>query len=408
MTVSNPPATAQAKNLLDDASVQQPSGHRRLSPAAGVVTAFSAAETAAMEDALQAALRGPRGANPLVGAVVVDPEGRILVTGFHRGAGTPHAEADAIAQANAAGLDLSGCTMLVTLEPCNHVGRTGPCTEAIIAAGIRDVVYAVDDPHDPAAGGAATLRTAGIRVRSGLGAAESLDLNRQWFEAVAAKRPFVTLHIAQTLDGRIAAEDGTSQWISSPESLADNHGIRSRIDAILVGTQTVLVDNPRLTARDLQGAPAARQPVRAVMGVRDIPADAAILGDDGLAVHLPTREPREALSMLYGSGTRHVMVEGGSRILSAFLTAGLVDELIVYLAPTLLGSGTPALNGLGITSLPDAQQWEWDASDGGAVRTLGRDLRLHLRPQRTVALDPQPARDPQPSRGSAEQAQGGY
>lgn len=369
---------------------------------AGMVTAFSDQESAAMEAALQAALQGPRGANPLVGAVVVDPDGRQLVTGYHRGAGTAHAEADAIAQAKAAGIDLTGCTMVVTLEPCNHVGRTGPCAQAIIAAGITDVVYAVDDPHDPAAGGAATLRNAGIRVRSGLGAEESLDLNRQWFEAVAARRPFVTLHIAQTLDGRIAAEDGTSQWISCPESLADNHAIRSRIDAILVGTQTVRVDNPRLTARDPDGRPTASQPVRAVMGLRDIPVDAAIRGADGLAVHLPTRDPREALSLLYASGTRHLMVEGGSRILSAFLMAGLVDELIVYLAPTLLGSGTPSLDGLGITSLSDAQQWEWDAANGGAVRKLGRDLRLHLRPQRTVALDPQP------SRHAADQAQGGY
>ncbi|WAJ34340.1 bifunctional diaminohydroxyphosphoribosylaminopyrimidine deaminase/5-amino-6-(5-phosphoribosylamino)uracil reductase RibD [Arthrobacter sp. FX8] len=377
-------------------------GPVELRPAAGVVTAFGADETRAMEHALQAALQGPRGANPLVGAVVVGPDGRQLVTGYHRGAGTAHAEADAIAQAAAVGLDLSGCTMVVTLEPCDHVGRTGPCTQAIIDAGITDVVYAVDDPHDPAAGGAATLRAAGVRVRSGLGADESLDLNRQWFEAVAAKRPFVTLHIAQTLDARIAAEDGTSQWISSPESLADNHGIRGRIDAILVGTQTVLVDNPRLTAREPSGDPAPKQPVRAVMGLRGIPDDAAIHGDDGLAVHLPTRNPREALTLLYKAGIRHVMVEGGSRILSSFLSAGLVDELIVYLAPTLLGSGTPALNGLGITSLPDAQQWEWDEADGGAVRTLGRDLRLHLRPQRKVALDHPP------TRGSAEQAQGGY
>jgi len=377
-------------------------GAVELQPAAGVVTAFTTEETRAMEHALRAALQGPRGANPLVGAVVVGPDGRELVTGYHRGAGTAHAEADAIARAAAVGLDLSGCTMVVTLEPCNHVGRTGPCTEAIIAAGITDVVYAVDDPHDPAAGGAATLRAAGVRVRSGLGADEALNLNRQWFEAVAAKRPFVTLHIAQTLDARIAAEDGTSQWISSPESLADNHGIRSRIDAILVGTQTVLVDNPRLTARDTEGNPAAKQPVRAVMGLRGIPEGAAIHGDDGLAVHLPTRDPRQALSMLYDAGTRHVMVEGGSSILSSFLAAGLVDELIVYLAPTLLGSGTPSLNGLGITSLPDAQQWEWDASDGGAVRMLGRDLRLHLRPQRKVALDHQP------TRATAAQAQGGY
>ncbi|MBT2532516.1 bifunctional diaminohydroxyphosphoribosylaminopyrimidine deaminase/5-amino-6-(5-phosphoribosylamino)uracil reductase RibD [Arthrobacter sp. ISL-48] len=367
-----------------------------------VVTAFSAAETAAMDTALEAALRGPRGANPLVGAVVVDADGRKLVTGYHRGAGTAHAEADAIAQAAAAGLDLRGSTMLVTLEPCNHVGRTGPCAQAIIEAGITDVIYAVDDPHDPAAGGAATLRDSGIRVRSGLAAREALELNRQWFQGVAAKLPFVTLHIAQTVDSRIAAEDGTSQWISSPESLADNHGLRARIDAILVGTRTVLVDNPRLTARDASGAPAGKQPLRAVMGLRDIPADAAVRGEDGRVLHLPTRDPREALSLLYAAGVRHLMVEGGSRILSAFLAAGLVDELIVYLAPTLLGSGTPALNGLGITSLADAQQWEWDESDGGSVRSLGRDLRLHLRPQTTQSLEPQS------SRPGAEPAMGGY
>lgn len=370
---------------------------------AGALTAFSVEECAAMETALSAALHGPRGANPLVGAVVLDPKGRQLVTGYHRGAGTPHAEADAIAQAAAAGIDLSGCTMLVTLEPCNHYGRTGPCATAIIKAGITAVVYAVDDPHAPAAGGAATLREAGIHVRRGLFADEALDLNRHWFEAVTAKRPFVTLHIAQTLDGRIAAEDGTSQWISCPQSLADNHAVRRRIDAILVGTGTVLADNPRLTARDLDGVPVPDQPVRAVMGMRDVPVDAAIHEGKGAVLHLPTRDPAEALTRLYESaGSRHVMVEGGSRILSAFLAAGLVDELIVYLAPTLLGSGTPAITKLGISTLADAQRWEWDPSDGGGVRTLGGDLRLHLRPLRNVPPKPQPAR------GTAEQAQGGY
>lgn len=381
------------------------------------IHAFSAAETAAMDAALDAALQGPRGANPLVGAVVVGPDGRHLVTGYHRGAGTAHAEADAIATAISTGVDLRGATMVVTLEPCNHVGRTGPCAQAIIDAGITSVVYAVDDPHDPAAGGAATLRAAGVSVRSGLAAERAFELNRRWFQSVDAKRPFVTLHIAQTLDSRIAAEDGTSQWISCPESLADNHAIRRRIDAILVGTQTVLVDNPRLTARDPSGEAAGEQPLRAVMGLRDVPADAAVRGDDGKVLHLPTRDPHEALALLFAAGARHVMVEGGSRILSAFLGEGLVDELIVYLAPTLLGSGTPALNGLGIGTLAEAQRWEWDAASGGAVQVLGRDLRLHLLPEKpTGPLEttqpPSAAQststDSLPARATAGTAMGGY
>ncbi|WP_374200313.1 bifunctional diaminohydroxyphosphoribosylaminopyrimidine deaminase/5-amino-6-(5-phosphoribosylamino)uracil reductase RibD [Arthrobacter sp. M4] len=346
-------------------------------PAGATVT-----EVAAMKEALQAALGGPRGANPLVGAVILDSRGHTIATGFHRGAGTAHAEADAIAEARRRGLDLAGTTMVVTLEPCNHLGRTGPCSQAIIAAGIARVVYAIDDPHGPAAGGARTLRAAGVEVVAGVEESEALELNREWFEAVASKRPFVTLHIAQTLDSRIAAEDGTSQWISSPESLADNHGLRGLIDAILVGTQTVLIDNPRLTARDGDGHAVGRQPLRAVMGLRDIPEDAAVKGTDGNFTHLRTREPAEALSMLFEQGVRHVMVEGGARILSAFLSAGLVDELVVYIAPTLLGSGTPALQGLGIKTLTAAQHWDWDDSGGGSVRRLGRDLRLHLKPVR--------------------------
>jgi diaminohydroxyphosphoribosylaminopyrimidine deaminase/5-amino-6-(5-phosphoribosylamino)uracil reductase len=365
---------------------------------------FSAAEASAMEAALAAAGQGPRGANPLVGAVVIAGDGTQLVTGYHRGAGTAHAEADAIDQAKAAGHNLRGTTMVVTLEPCNHCGRTGPCAQAIIEAGITDVVYAIDDPHDPAAGGAATLRAAGVRVRSGLCAEAALELNRRWFDAVAARRPFVTLHIAQTLDSRIAADDGTSQWISSPESLADNHALRGRIDAILVGTQTVLVDNPRLTARGADGAPAGKQPLRVVMGYRAIPEGAAINGDDGKVLHLPTRDPREALDQLFAAGVRHLMVEGGSRILSAFLAAGLVDELIVYLAPTLLGSGTPALEDLGITTLADAQRWEWDAASGGAVQVLGRDLRLHLHPSTSPTTT---SSAPPPLRPSADNAAGG-
>lgn len=354
---------------------------------------FTDAEQTAMDSALAAALLGPRGANPLVGAVVLGPDGTQLVTGYHRGAGTAHAEADAIAEARAAGIDLSGTTMVVTLEPCNHSGRTGPCAQAIIAAGVSRVVYAVDDPHHHAAGGAVTLRTAGVDVASGLGGEQATALNREWFDAVRQRRPFVTLHIAQTLDGRIAASDGTSQWISSPESLADNHALRGLIDAILVGTETVLVDNPRLTARNAAGEESGKQPLRVAMGLRSIPEDAAIRGSDGNFVHLPTRDPAEALAMLYERDIRHLMVEGGSRVLGAFLAAGLVDELIVYLAPTLLGSGTPALRDLGIETLVDAQRWTWDDAGGGAVQRLGRDLRLHLKPLAEATEDHTPGKD---------------
>ncbi|MDP5225900.1 MULTISPECIES: bifunctional diaminohydroxyphosphoribosylaminopyrimidine deaminase/5-amino-6-(5-phosphoribosylamino)uracil reductase RibD [Arthrobacter] len=342
--------------------------------------ALPAAEDTAMREALAAALHGPRGANPLVGAVILDAEGRVLVTGHHRGAGTRHAEADALAQAREQGIDVTGGTIVVTLEPCNHQGRTGPCAQAIIDAGLARVVYAIDDPHDPAAGGATTLREAGIDVESGLHAEDATALNARWLRGVVERRPFVTLHIAQTLDGRIAAEDGTSQWISGPQSLAHNHGIRGRIDAILVGSGTVAIDDPRLTARTPDGELSAHQPVRAVMGLSPVPDGAALIGTDGRFMHLVTRDPREALGLLFESGVRHVMVEGGSRIIGAFLAAGLVDELVLYQAPTLLGSGKNSVGGLGIGTLADAQAWAWDHSDGGAVRHLGRDLLLHLQP----------------------------
>jgi diaminohydroxyphosphoribosylaminopyrimidine deaminase/5-amino-6-(5-phosphoribosylamino)uracil reductase len=178
------------------------------------------------------------------------------------------------------------------------------------------------------------------------------------------------------------------------------------------------VDNPRLTARNANGEATGEQPLRAVMGLREVPEDAAVRGHDGKVLHLPTRDPHEALSLLFAAGARHVMVEGGSRILSAFLSEGLVDELIVYLAPTLLGSGTPALTGLGIGTLADAQRWAWDAASGGAVQTLGRDLRLHLLPERPPAAHEtensvsetahESSTDPLPARAAAGTATGGY
>ncbi|MGO4385497.1 bifunctional diaminohydroxyphosphoribosylaminopyrimidine deaminase/5-amino-6-(5-phosphoribosylamino)uracil reductase RibD [Specibacter sp. RAF43] len=341
-----------------------------------------------METALAAARQGVRGANPLVGAVILDADGTVLAIGRHRGAGTAHAEADAITTLLGTGVkrDLSAATIIVTLEPCNHQGRTAPCSQAIIDAGIGNVVYAVDDPHGHAAGGADRLRREGIAVRSGLMAREASDLNRQWFVAVRAGRPFVTARLAQTVDSRIAAVDGTSQWITSPQSRQDSHTLRARVDAIIVGTGTIVADNPRLTARAADGSEAPHQPLRVVMGLRDVAADAAVRHQGGPGfLQLHTHDPNVVVQELHERGVGHLMIEGGSRISAAFLAAGLVDELVVYLAPTLLGSGIPALNDLGIGTLAQAQQWEWDGTTTGPVERLGPDLKLTLMPARVPA-----------------------
>lgn len=341
---------------------------------------WSRAEHEAMETALRLASKGVRGANPLVGAVILDQSGRHIGHGFHRGAGTGHAETDAIKDARSRGEDPTGATMVVSLEPCNHIGRTGACTEAIIAGGIKRLIYAVHDTSHTAAGGAERLHGAGVLVRTGLMEAEAAALNQQWFDAVEAGRPFTTLHLAQTLDSQLAAADGTSQWISGPESRRDSHQLRRRIDAIMVGTGTVLADNPRLTARTRNDSPAPEQPLRVVMGHRPVPGTAAIRGDDGRFVQVHTHDPYETGRELHAMGIRHLMIEGGAKIAAAFLKAQLVDEIIIFLAPSFLGRGLATLDDLGISTLDEAQHWRWDQVEGAAV-PLGRDLRLHLEPE---------------------------
>ncbi|WP_051298487.1 bifunctional diaminohydroxyphosphoribosylaminopyrimidine deaminase/5-amino-6-(5-phosphoribosylamino)uracil reductase RibD [Arthrobacter castelli] len=342
--------------------------------------AWSVAEREAMGSALQLAVQGVRGANPLVGAVILDPSGRTIGEGHHRGAGTLHAETDAIAEARRRGEEPAGATMVVSLEPCNHIGRTGACTEAIIEAGIKQLIYAVHDTSHTAAGGAERLRAADVQVRTGLMEAEATALNNRWFDAVTAGRPFTTLHLAQTLDSQLAAADGTSQWISGPESRRDSHQLRRRIDAILVGTGTVLADNPRLTARTADDEPAAEQPLRVAMGQRPVPETAAMRGSDGRFVQLETHDPRDAGGQLHVAGIRHLMIEGGAKIAAAFLKERLVDELIIYLAPSLLGRGIATLDDLGVGTLNQAHHWRWDQVGGAAV-PLGNDLRLHLEPK---------------------------
>jgi len=314
---------------------------------------FTAAEQAAMARALDlAATPGvPLGPNPRVGCVLLDDDGRTVAEGHHRGAGSPHAEVDALARA---GARARGATAVVTLEPCNHTGRTGPCAEALVAAGVRRVVFAQADPNAAAAGGAATLRSAGVDVVSGLMADEAQALNAVWTFAVERGRPFVTWKLATTLDGRSAAADGTSRWISSRAARLDTHRLRAQCDVVLVGTNTVEVDDPRLTVRDERDRPLARQPLRAVMGERDLAPDRRVLDDTAETVHLRTRDPEKALTELYALERQHVFLEGGPTLAAAFLRAGLVDEIVVYVAPLLLGAGRSAVADLGITTIAGA------------------------------------------------------
>ena len=312
-----------------------------------------AIETAAMRRALVlAATPGvPLGPNPRVGCVLLDDEGRTVAEGYHRGAGTAHAEADALARA---GERARGTTAVVTLEPCNHTGRTGPCAQALIAAGVRRVVHAQSDPTPVAAGGAQTLRAAGVEVESGLLADEARELNRVWTFAVEHGRPFVTWKLATTLDGRSAAVDGTSRWVSSTAARRDTHRLRALADTMLVGTGTVLVDDPRLTVRDEHDRELAHQPLRAVMGERDLPPTRRVLDDAAETVHLRTRDPHEALRLLRARDRQHVFLEGGPTLAAAFVRAGLVDEVVAYVAPMFLGAGLGSVGDLGITTISAA------------------------------------------------------
>jgi diaminohydroxyphosphoribosylaminopyrimidine deaminase/5-amino-6-(5-phosphoribosylamino)uracil reductase len=320
----------------------------------------------------------PLGPNPRVGCVLLSPAGETVAEGYHRGAGSPHAEVAVLARA---GDRARGATAVVTLEPCNHTGRTGPCAEALVAAGVARVVFAQADTNPVAEGGAETLRRAGVDVVGGLMADEARAVNREWTFAVEHGRPFVTWKFATTLDGRSAAADGTSRWVSSRPARSDTHRLRARCDTILVGTETVLVDDPRLTVRDEddEDLPRERQLLRAVMGLRDVPADRRVRDDAADFVHLRTRDPHEALAALYARDRQHVFLEGGPTLAAAFLRAGLVDEVVTYVAPMLLGAGRSAVGELGVTTIADARRLA--VTD---VTVLGEgeetNVRLTMRP----------------------------
>ena len=315
----------------------------------------SSAERAAMVRALELARTPgvPLGPNPRVGCVLLDPAGREVAEGFHRGAGSPHAEVDALTRA---GERAPGATAVVTLEPCNHTGRTGPCSRALVDAGVVRVVFAQADTSPVAIGGATFLRESGVDVEGGLLAEEARAVNRAWTFAVEQGRPFVTWKLATTLDGRSAAADGTSRWVSSRPARRDTHRLRALSDAILVGTGTVLVDDPQLTVRDEDDRPLPRdrQLLRAVMGLREVPVDRRVLDDAAETVLLRTRDPHEALARLRARDRQHVFLEGGPTLAAAFLGEGLVDEVVCYVAPMLLGRGQSSVGDLGIETIGHA------------------------------------------------------
>lgn len=351
-------------------------------PDRGLLAADTASpsELDAMHRALALAMTPgvPLGPNPRVGCVLLDGSGRIVAEGHHRGAGTPHAEVDALRGAGAAA---RGATAVVTLEPCSHTGRTGPCTEALLAAGVRRVVYGQADPNPIAAGGAEQLVAAGVEVVGGVLADRAESLNEAFTFSARNGRPLVTWKVASTLDGRVAAADGTSRWITGEQARRQVHELRSRVDAVLVGTGTALADDPSLTVRGVDGAPAGRQPLRVVMGRRELPATAALRDGAAPLLHLRNESPAEALAALAARDVQHVLLEGGPTLAAAFVRAGLVDRVVWYLAPALLGAGPPAIGDLGVGTIGAALRLHVTG-----ITHVGADVRVD------ATMEPAPAR----------------
>lgn len=334
------------------------------------------AERAAMHRALALGemVRGRTSPNPPVGAVILAADGTLAGEGATAPAGGPHAEIAALA---AAGTAAKGATAVVTLEPCAHTGRTAPCTTALVAAGIARVVYAVPDPNPEAAGGADELRANDIEVVPGVETtAAAAGALAPWLHAVRTGRPYVTWKFAATLDGRVAAADLSARWISSAASRADTHRLRDIVDAIVVGSGTVLADDPQLTARDADDELVDRQPLRVVIDRRHrVPQSARVLDSAAQTLVLDTAVPRFALKALYDRGVRHVLLEGGPTLAGAFVEARCVDEVIAYLAPKLLGAGPAALGEAGIGAIDEAVTL--DVRD---VSRVGEDIKVVARP----------------------------
>ena len=352
------------------------------------MTAFSAFDQAMMRRVLTLAQRGlyTTTPNPRVGCVVTRGEA-IIGEGWHERAGNPHAEVLALR-----GIDARGATVYVTLEPCNHHGRTPPCVPALVQAGVARVVAAMRDPNREAADGGEALAAAGIRFEHGLLAEEARELNIGFVSRVTRGRPWVRMKIAATLDGRTALADGRSQWITGPEARRDGHRWRARACAILTGIGTVRADDPQLTVREVD---TPRQPLRIIIDSRfETPRDARILRGERVLVFtgregaLPNAEvitlpnpqgkvdlPR-MLEVLAQRGVNELHVEAGLRLNGSLVREGCVDEFLLYLNPSFLGDDAQGMLDLPAPAALDARLRLRVVS----IERLGDDLRLLARP----------------------------
>ncbi|MDP3711881.1 MAG: bifunctional diaminohydroxyphosphoribosylaminopyrimidine deaminase/5-amino-6-(5-phosphoribosylamino)uracil reductase RibD [Mycobacteriales bacterium] len=320
------------------------------------------------------AVLGRTSPNPPVGAVVLDAAGVVVGEGATEPPGGRHAEVVALA---CAGERARGGTLAVTLEPCAHTGRTGPCTDAVLAAGVARVVVGCADPTELAGGGAAVLRAAGVEVELGRLADEvARGPLEAWLTAQRTRRPFVTWKSAVTLDGRVAAADGTSRWITGEAARADVHRLRAEVDAVVVGVGTVLADDPQLTVRPDPG----HQPLRVVLDRTGRTPPGARVLDDAADSLVLAFAPAAALAELAARGVVSVLLEGGPTVAAAFLEAGLVDRVVTYVAPALLGEGPSAVAPWGVGTISDALRLRLDD-----VTRVGDDVRLVLRPRQKEA-----------------------
>lgn len=341
--------------------------------------------------------------NPRVGCVITSPTGDVLGRGFTQKAGGPHAEIVALRDAQQKGHDLHGAAAYVTLEPCSHQGRTGPCCDALITAGIAKVVASLADPNPLVAGqGFARLKAAGVEVLVGDGAQESFELNIGFFSRMVRKTPWVRMKMAASLDGTTALPNGESQWITSSAARADGHAWRARACAVLTGIGTVLEDNPRLDVRDVA---TPRQPhVVVVDSLLQTPPDALLLiagracyiycaapndtafqarkqaleSQGAVVVELPNAHNKVDLSAMLADlasrGVNELHVEAGSKLNGSFIREGLVDEMLVYLAPCMLGEGLAMAHFGPLTQLDQGLSLDFKS-----VEKIGPDVRILAR-----------------------------